>query len=271
MAINISDKLQVRSVTEREVTEFAEDGWVKLPGLIDPASAASLLERAKCLLGRDGGAPGAGSTTQKEFGWFRVHSNTSRVDERFAAINSSPELGRNIARLFGRDSSIRAMNDSLIVKLPAPTGLGNATDMHQDTRQHMFVEGNTVNLWLALDEVTPEMGAMEFYSRSHRLGNMGNLLDPDVKAGWSDRLEYDCEHSGPVHLHPGDATIHTNFTVHTAGPNVGNRPRWAWGAMFLPGDALYTGARSPLTDGKGLEPFGPIAHPDFPIIYSPGV
>lgn len=124
-------------------------------------------------------------------------------------------------------------------------------------------------MWLALDEVTPEMGSIEFFSRSHRLGNMGNLLDPTVKAGWSARLESDCEHSGPVHLQAGDATVHTNLTAHATGPNVGDRPRWVWGAMFLPGDAAYTGAQSPVTDGKGLEPFSPLDHPDFLIIYSP--
>lgn len=262
-------EVAVRSVTDEEVDFFFENGWVKLPHLVDAESAAALLDGAKSLLGQDGTAPSEAADTGGGLSWFRTYTDVGKADENFRRLATSPELGRNVARLFGRSSSIRLMQDSLMVKLPAGGAQGAATDFHQDTAQHMFFEANSVNLWLALDEVTPEMGSMQFYSRSHKLGNLGNLLQPGMWDAWAPHIDRFCSRTEPVHYQPGDATIHANFTIHGTGENLGERPRWAWGAMLLPGDARYTGAQSYYTDGLGLEPFGGLDNPKFPVIYEP--
>lgn len=257
----------VRAVTDDEVEFFFENGWVKLAGLVDAETAAGLLAGAKRLLGDEGDAPSP--KVESETTWFRTYNNVGGDDEWFRAVSSSRVLGSNAARLFGRDSSIRRMTDSLMVKLPVAkvSGKGQATAMHQDTRAHQFFGANSLNVWLALDEVTPEMGAMQFYSGSQKLGHLGNLMAPGMWEQWKPAIEERCSLAGPVHLQPGDATVHTHYTIHGTDENRGDRPRWAWGAMLLPGDAEYTGAKSYYTDGLGLEPFGQLDHPNFPLIY----
>jgi hypothetical protein len=264
--------MTVRSVTVDEISFFFEHGWVKLPGLVNTEGAVGLLAGAKRLLGERGDAPLANAEGRKEkdFTWFRTYVDAGRDDEFFAALANSRELGHNAARLFGRDSSIRRMQDSLMVKLPASQGRNSApTLFHQDTRDQQFFEANSLNVWLALDEVTPDMGALQFYSGSHKLGNLGSFADREVRQGWGDRLAQSCSLTEPIHLLPGDATVHTHYTIHGTGENSTDRPRWAWGSMLLPGDALYTGARSSYTDGLGLEPWKPFDVPNFPVIYDP--
>ena len=265
--------VMVRPVTDDEIDFFFEYGWVKLPGLVDRDVAAGLLAGAKRLLGENGDAPigNADGRKEKDFTWFRTYVDAGRDDAYFAALGTSSELGRNAARLFGRDSSIRRMQDSLMVKLPANQGRNSApTQFHQDTRDQQFFEANSLNVWIALDEVTPDMGALQFYSGSHKLGNLGNFANPHIHEGWRSRLARSCSLTEPVHLLPGDATIHTHYTIHGTGENMTDRPRWAWGAMLLPGDALYNGARSSYTEGLGLEAWKQFDVPNFPVIYEPG-
>lgn len=262
-------KVKVRPVTDDEIDFFVENGWVKLPALIDREFAAEMLQHAKQLLGENGDAPNENVDGAPGRGWYRSYRQVSDVDEVFRAMATSGELGRNAARLFGRDSSIRMMGNSLTAKLPVGTGKGNPTTFHQDTHQHMFFLANSLNLWLALDEVTPEMGPMQFYSGSHKLGILGNLMDQNVWDAWGPQLERRCTLTEPIAYEPGDATFHTHFMIHGTNENAGARPRWAFLAMLMPGDAPYTGAESAYIEGMTFEVGAPLDDPSFPIIYTP--
>jgi len=260
----------IREVTDKEVDFFFENGWVKLPGLIDAEFSAALLDGAKRVFGENGDKP-LGKDASLDLAWFRTYDEIANEDERFNELATSNTLGYNASRLFGRVSPIRLMQNSLMVKLPTKGGSKQsaATAWHQDTGAHLFSDANSVNVWVALDEVGADMGAMQFYSGSHKLGNLGDLKDPEIWEGWQPRIERSCSLTDPVALQPGDATIHTHFMIHGTKENSGNSPRWAWGAMLLPADARYTGAQSYYTDGLGLEPFGSLEHPNFPVIYKP--
>jgi hypothetical protein len=66
-------------------------------------------------------------------------------------------------------------------------------------------------------------------------------------------------------LKAGDATVHSSYMIHAAGPNLTDRPRWACVQAFIPADALYTGAQHVGFGAYGFEVDQPIVHPDFPI------
>ncbi|HKX77377.1 MAG TPA: phytanoyl-CoA dioxygenase family protein [Novosphingobium sp.] len=263
-----ANDVHVRAITDEETEFFYENGWVHLPSLIDRETAAELLRRAQLVFGADGrkGLENEAPVTEYWQAWLRTKFDSSE-DEYFKALSTSSQLGENAARLLGRDSSIRMMLSNMSVKLPKDSGKGNPTDFHQDTPGHAYLEGSFLTAWVALDEVQPDMGAMQFYSRSHRIGNLGNLKDNWDQ--WAPHLERSCSLSGPVALQPGDATIHRDGTIHGTYANVSGRPRWSWASVMVPGDARYTGAANPYTDGLGFEPFGQLDHPRFPIIYTP--
>lgn len=259
---------EVRPVTDSEISTFFQDGWVKVPGLISRGAARNLLERARGFFGDDGceNLSDVPPATQGYQRWFRSNQN-AHDDSRFRALAHSNELGRNTARLLGRDSSIRLTVDAVMAKLPQHNGLGEPTDFHQDSPGHTYLEGDFLTVWVALDSVGPDMGAMQFYTGSHKLGCLGNLLDPKIWSGWEARIKAATVLTPPIELEPGDATFHRNNCVHGTTANCGNRPRWSWAGVLVPGDARYTGAASPFTDGLGFSPRGQMDHPALPIIY----
>lgn len=268
MVIGAGVEIKVRSVTDPEIDFFFEHGWVKLPALIDRDSAAILLERAKLNFGEDGrkALEQEAPETESWRGWFRNDPDCGR-DEHYAALRTSRELGRNAARLLGRDSSIRMMMDATMAKLPGHSGKGNGTDFHQDTPGHMYLEANFLTSWIALDAVDQDMGAMQFYSGSHKLGNLGQV--GALWDEWAPYIDRFCTLTEPIALQPGDATVHANGTIHGTAPNGGQRPRWSWAGVLVPGDARYTGAQSEYVDGLGIRPYRQLDHPKFPVIYDP--
>ncbi|WP_037490747.1 phytanoyl-CoA dioxygenase family protein [Sphingobium indicum] len=263
---------KVRSVTNAEVDFFFQHGWVKIPQLIERDTAADLLHRARSVFGEDGRAgidqlpkPAAHYET-----WFRTTCDAME-DERFRALSLSTALGNNTARLLGRDGPIRLMLSDIGVKLPVETGRGNPTTFHQDTPGHPYIESNFLTAWVALDEVAADMGALQFYSGSHKLGNLGYTHDPAIRAQWQPILDKYCVLTEPVTLQPGDATFHINGTMHGTQANTSGQPRWSWMSVMVPGDARYTGAPHRYIDGRGFTQFGQLDHPTLPIIYSPEI
>ena len=268
MADGGSVEIEVRAVTDAEIDFFFEHGWVKLPALVNRDSAAMLLDRAQRTFGKDGrkGLDREAPATEHWQSWFRNDPGCGR-DPCYAALRTSTELGRNAARLLGRDSAIRMMMDATMVKPPDDSGKGNGTDFHQDTPGHMYLEANFLTPWIALDAVDQDMGAMQFYSGSHKLGNLGQV--GALWNEWASYIDRFCTLTEPIALQPGDATVHANGTIHGTAPNRGQRPRWSWAGVLAPGDARYTGARSEYTDGLGINAYGPLDHPNFPVIYDP--
>lgn len=265
---NAPPAIKVRPVTPEEIEFFQEHGWVKVQGLIDRDTAANLLKTVKDKFGDDGCKDlDHDKTSQSWQTWFRSDPQCAN-NPHFAALAGSSEMGRNSARLLGRDSAIRLMMSATLIKLPGSEKKGRGTDFHQDTPGHPYLEGNFLTPWIALDKITPDMGAMQFYSGSHKLGNLGDL--GRFWQDWLPHIERSCTLSEPIALDPGDATFHANGTIHGTMANSGVRPRFSWAAVLVPGDARYTGAPSEYLDGMDLEPYGQLDHPRFPVIYKPG-
>lgn len=263
--------IKMRDVTQGEINFLFEHGWVKVPGLIDPEAAANLLNRTMQEFGEDG-CTGLDPSAQPQGyeSWFR--GKVDPVDDPcFRALAHSSILGQNAARLLGRDSPIRLMISSMMAKLPGGANLGQPTDFHQDICGHTYLEGNFLTAWIALDEITSEMGSMQFYSGSHRLGNLGQIMQREIWEGWAPLIAKSCSLTEPMTYQPGDATFHFATTIHGTGLNRGLRPRFSWAGVLVPGDARYTGAANYITDGLGLVPEGMIEHTKFPNIYTPSL
>lgn len=257
--------VDVRAVTDEEVEAFAQNHWVKLPGLIGPEVAAQLLETAKQLMGAEGVDVEPRPGVDFDTAWWKDFHDPGRESELFRSLTLSREMGRNSARLLGRDCPVRFMSDQLAVK-PAKTKSGEQgkTDFHQD--QPMPFDQNRVGFWIALDEVLPEQGSLRYYEGAHKLGLLGHL-PLDAEKQWP-RLAQ-CPLSEPLHLLPGDATAHSSMAVHGAPANLTDRTRWGFISVYFPGDAEYTNVPYPSTDGLGLVPGEPLDHPNFPIVYAP--
>jgi len=122
--------------------------------------------------------------------------------------------------------------------------------------------------WMALTQMAPEKGTMAFLISSHRHGVMGhyatygrgNLLDsyPEL------RDEYPS--SSNLTYAAGDVTVHSNLTVHSAGANLTDEPRWTYIVIVNPADACWTGGPADPFKTDGLTLHKPMPDDRFPII-----
>ena len=75
-----------------------------------------------------------------------------------------------------------------------------------------------------------------------------------------------CELSEAMTYSVGDVTVHDNMTVHGAGENLTDRPRWAYLVIVNPSDARWTGAVPEAYDSTGMKLFQELDDERFPLI-----
>lgn len=259
----------VREITDDEVRHFRENGWVKLERLFPPEAVEGLLARARARMGEH---PKTVSrldpdrTIADEYGWYSRWDGPSHVDTWIHGLSHSRALARVASRLM--NGPVRFYFDHIFVKLPARRR-GTSTPWHQDLPHHPLDRHGALTIWVPLIECPPEMGSMRFLNGSHRSGLYGRFLNrddgvtllddhPDVL----DRFTI----SPPLHLQPGDATVHDLAVIHYAPENAGDAPRWVYANQWLPPSARYTGAPNHRTDGWELAVDKPLDHPRFPLI-----
>lgn len=236
----------IREVEDEEIRSYRSDGWVKLPGLLSRDTAARLLARARAVMGENGDShalrPGR-DIVGAHARWHDYHG-IAEEDEAFGLIAFSEVMGRNAQRLIGRDVPVQVFGTALAVKLgnmQATTSQGKgSTRYHQDLPALPMDRAGALSIWIALDEITPEMGTMRFHTGSHRLASLGRFPTTDLKSTYQD-LDSEYPLSSPIRYGPGDATAHNALMVHGAPENSTDRPRWSLISIYFPGDALYTG------------------------------
>jgi hypothetical protein len=225
---------QIREVTDDEVALYQAQGWVKLDHLITPEFAAELLRAGRAWHERHGKSTTAWSAMAiqpdaEPFGSFMFSSLMGRNAQRLV----------NRARLSGVDVPLRYRNDHFVER-----GRGsNGSSYHQDSAEHGSDRAGELQFWLALAEVTPEMGAMRFVTGSHREGPLGAVLkdldgDGDLLQVYP-RLTDVLDLSPPLHYQPGDCTVHHGYTVHGAPPNSTDQPRLSYIFSYTPADTRW--------------------------------
>jgi ectoine hydroxylase-related dioxygenase (phytanoyl-CoA dioxygenase family) len=276
--------VSMRDVTDEEVAAYRENGWVLLRELIPPALAAEALERVKTQMteaeavDRASLASAANRGAKVKIGdapMWRDWYFLGRDDhiEPFRSIAFSKEIGHNAQRFIGRDVPVNFHADMMAVKMPAGGAASGPTGFHQDWVNFPFDRTGFLTFWFVLDEIAPEQGSMRFYNGSHREGPLGKMGiapgSPPVEVPqYYPSLAAQYPLSEPIHLMPGDATVHNGMVVHGAPENGTDRPRWVFLCAYHPADTCYTGAPHHIFSAEiGLEVGKPIKHELFPAIY----
>ncbi|MFF5212597.1 phytanoyl-CoA dioxygenase family protein [Streptosporangium sp. NPDC000396] len=256
----MADNTLVRDVTDDEVAFFKDNGWVRLPRLVDPDHVAVLRDRALGRLRERSRA--VTSKVDQAFGQSR---DVAEADEHFRDLAFAPALGRGATRLLHGVTGVRIQVTNLLIKEPG--GGHGATEFHQDFPWMPMDRSAMLTVWLALVDVPAEAGSLRFYSGSHRYGALGRSFARDgddqlSQHPWLKELEV----SPPLDLASGDATAHHALTVHGAAANRLGTARLSFTVTYFDADALYTGMPYQQTDGLGLTVNQPFEHPKFPVV-----
>jgi Phytanoyl-CoA dioxygenase (PhyH) len=269
---------QIRDVTDTEVQEYRTQGWVELPGLMSRELATEMLDRIQAVTDLPYNEltenhPDAKAVEQRirEVGQQFFFMLRMR-DERIYEIMASRQLGKAAARLTG-NGPMRLFTDGALCKMPAWTeglaGLMNGgTPWHQDMPPMPMDRPGGIQFWLALCEITPEMGSMQHLTGSHvepPIGNVQYTKDQTLETERPDLLEK-YELSPAHHFHPGDVLAHNPLTLHYAPANETDNLRWVYTSYRIPARSLYNGIPNPRLDEFGFELWKPHEHPKFPIV-----
>lgn len=232
-----------RPITEEEIGTFERDGIVVLRGMFDQ----DWIERLRIWTEEDLAAPGKlhqeltkpGATGRFFFDTFMWTWRPGFRDFVF----TSPAA--QIAGTIMRSSKVNIFFDQLLVKEP---GTSDRTPWHHDMPYWPVWGQQICTVWLALDAVTAETGAVEYVKGSHRWGQQ---FRPPAFVG-DDRYKIDLpkvpdiEHQRDAfeflqfELEPGDCTVHHGLLVHGAPGNARpDKRRRAMVSRWCGDDAVY--------------------------------
>lgn len=159
-------------ITDDEVLQFDKDGFLIVERIIDSARVERVIEamdRVYCGLYNRDVRPAAVRKPITPFGTKRSVRwilNARTVDADLWAIATDPVLGRAATRLL-RTSSVSIVEDQLLDK----PDHGAPVNLHQDYSYWRFSTSvNMLTCWIALSDMTAEMGPIELARGSHRWG-----------------------------------------------------------------------------------------------------
>lgn len=254
-ADNAAGQLQCRAVTSCEIAFYKENGWVKLKKFIDPAVIDDILDLAVSKMGANGRGNALFGTAIAS---FNAEFGGGLSDRRIRPLIEA--LGRNAKSLMDRLSGVGARYylDHFAAKLPSgqhsDRGGNGPTNFHQDFVAHSVDRTGGMTFWIPLRSYSGQAGTMSFISGSHKLGVMGNY---DNYAGGDMRDIYpELRHlaeTDPIEYEIGDVTVHDALTVHGAGPNMTDEPRWAYMVLLHPADSHWTGAPMGCTAEEAID------------------
>ncbi|MDE0023233.1 MAG: phytanoyl-CoA dioxygenase family protein [Spirochaetaceae bacterium] len=215
--------MSTATLSGTQVAAFWRDGFVVVRGLIEEERVSELLADYDRVLRCEIEVPAFGDRRVK--GAMVQLANPS---QHMAHWRGHAYFRRALAAarlLIGPDADYQY--DQLIMK---PAHYPAQTDWHQDAGywQDRNGSGRAVTCWLALTPAWKDNGGMQFIPGSHR----GPIRE---HVSIADRSEIngalataaDGRKAVAVTLAPGDATFHHCRTLHYAGGNATDTPRYA--------------------------------------------
>lgn len=201
------------TLTENEIRFYKEEGYLLLPGLLSEADAAALRREVRDIMDQIG------------LPLTKLKQTTEYLaDSALDALVNSEALRAVAAQLLGGPS--RLYMPFTAVK---SGGGGGRFHFHQDNQYTTF-DGPGINLWIALQPMTPDNGCLQVVPRSHRDGTLPSTLSGDGDS--HKKVTFEPTAFLPVRMRAGDCIAFSRLTVHGSGPNTTDEPRVAYAVQF---------------------------------------
>lgn len=266
-----------KALTDIDIRTYREDGAVCVRGLLDADWIEHLRTAVESALNHPS-SPNARNIAAEAGKAGRFHNEQSlwRNHGGFMRFIEGSPISELAAQLTG-SRGIRLYNDHLLVKEP---GTDAPTPWHQDGTYFRVTGEQIVSVWVGLDPVKRETGAVSFVKGSHRWNKMfrpkafatGGDRESDAFDGPLPDIDGDPARYPSVcyEMEPGDVTFHHALTIHGAlGNRSANTRRRGYSIRMLGDDVRY--ADRPWTSyviGAGLHNGAPLdGHADFPKLW----
>lgn len=267
----MSDHINTPFVVAAEtVAQFKRDGFVRIPGVLDPLSLAEygdLITRRTRELNTDHRPLEERSTYDRAF--LQV-MNLWQSDETVRRFVFGKRLAGIAASLLGV-RAVRLYHDQSLYKEPG----GGITPAHADQFYWPLSNDRTITVWIPLQDVPQNMGPLAFYRGSHSEAFGRDLaISDESEAAISREME---ARGFPIDEAPyalGDVSFHGGWTFHRAGANQSDRPRSVMTMIYMDADIRVA---EPVNDMQrsdlarwlpGLKPGDLAASPLNPVLWT---
>ena len=219
---------------ERIRRSFNLNGYVYLPGFV--------------------GADDLEKIVQEKDRYVRDVVPNQPTSEVYYEIKERPDTLKQIQQMYRHDDFFRdLMIDSPWQRLAEvclgqaavaknmqhfnkPPGIGKGTPPHQDGYYFHLKPNHAITMWMALEDVEPEQGCVNYVQGSHRYGMRAHGRTGTL--GFSQGiLDFGCEHdlrqAMAFPCRAGDLIAHHSLMIHWAGANTtSDRSRQALGWIY---------------------------------------
>lgn len=217
------------------VEDYRRDGVVRLRQLFPQEKVAEVRAELERYMRDDlSSKPKDARTLEPDGKTVRNLWRLEQHNEYFRELAQSKSLLSLVAELVNGEPVLAGVET-----FNKPARVGSGVPYHQDNAYFCRTPADMLTVWIAIDAVTVDNGAVYFVKGSHHDG-----LLPSVQSGVTGNSVGLAEHPTTPRseqfcatLEPGDATIHHCEVVHHSDPNVTDHPRL--GLLFV-----YRGAHT---------------------------
>jgi len=259
-------------ISADQVAFYQEHGWIKVENVLPREVALELRDKFLELAALTRPIEAEFDVSRQNYHEKADYRKQHLVHREL--LTKSPEFQRaimsrrhgSVAAALMKTDEVQMFRASVFEKLPEGTG-GGITKLHQDAPYAPLDRNGGVSVWIALDDLEPEMGTLQFVDGSHRFGSLGRdeVHRPDFDYLKQRAEDENWQVTPGLKMNAGDATIHHDLTVHMAGSNSSDRPRLAITSLIFPSHALFNGAPHPATAPLNMVVNKPFPAEHFPI------
>jgi phytanoyl-CoA hydroxylase len=198
---------------------YEENGYLLVPGCIDPDEAADLRTEVHAIAARQGPTDATWSSVA-EGGTVLEHSHDVQFrSAAFSRLLVDSRLTDVFTSLIG--PNVQLHHNKMFIK---PPERGSPFPMHQDYGYFPHRGTSMTAAILHLDDAPDAKGCVRVYPGSHKLGPLAAIgqdhhVDPD---------RFPLAAAVPIEAKAGDLLVFNYLTVHGSGLNVSDEPRTTW-------------------------------------------
>jgi hypothetical protein len=223
LATSVQETVKPVQLTEGEIKFYKDMGYLFIPGLVSLEDAAAMRQEVLDILEQQGTplsrlrqALGAGDKLRQSGQYLEGSAIDGLVNGR-GLLGIAEQLMGGPSTLYLPFTGVKN------------GGGGGRFHFHQDNQYTRF-DGPGINLWTALERMSPENGCLEIVPRSHI---RGTLESDDAGDGTAHRrVQTEPEDFLPIRMNAGDCVAFSRLTVHGSGPNTTSEPRIAYAVQF---------------------------------------